>query len=128
MTGLTLFFMGMPFTFLLGILAGVFNIILYIGPYIAAIPALLLSFSPATPTPLSVIIVYVVVQVLDGTVISPILLGRAVKLKPITIIIALLAGAQLAGFLGMILAIPLAGTIKSVFLYWKEKKARGEFS
>jgi predicted PurR-regulated permease PerM len=113
-TGVVLAIAGMPYALLLGLLAGIFNFILYIGPYIAAVPAVLLSFSPLTPSPLVVILIYVVIQVLDGMFLAPIVLGRIVKLKPITVIIAILAGGRLAGLLGMVLAVPFAGIIKGI--------------
>ena len=113
-TGLTLYFAGMPYALLLGLLAGIFNFILYIGPYIAAVPAVLLSFSPLTPSPLVVIGIYVVIQILDGMLLAPVVLGRVVKLRPITVIVAILAGGSLAGLLGMVLAVPVAGIIKSI--------------
>jgi predicted PurR-regulated permease PerM len=125
LTGIALFIIGMPYSFLLGVLAGILNIILYIGPYIAAVPAILLSISPTTPSFLSVVLIYLIVQALDGTVLSPILLGRAVKLKPVTVIVALLIGGQLGGFMGMILSVPLAGTIKNIAYYYREKKFDG---
>ena len=118
-TGIILTSFGVPYALLLGVLAGVLNIILYVGPYIAAIPAILLSFSPHTPSPFVIIIIYVFVQILDGIVLSPLLLGRAVKLKPITVIVGLLIGQQLAGFLGMILSTPLAGIARSLLLYFR---------
>lgn len=113
-TGLTLYFAGMPYALLLGLLAGIFNFILYIGPYIAAVPAVLLSFSPLTPSPLVVIGIYVVIQILDGMLLAPVVLGRVVKLRPITVIVAILAGGSLAGLLGMVLAVPVAGIMKSI--------------
>ncbi|MFU8794335.1 MAG: AI-2E family transporter, partial [Dethiobacteria bacterium] len=84
---------------------------------------LLLSFSPLTPSPLVVIIVYVVIQVLDGMFLAPIVLGRIVKLKPITVIIAILAGGRLAGLLGMVLAVPVAGIIKNIIELLKRGSA-----
>lgn len=113
-TGAVLAIAGMPYALLLGLLAGIFNFILYIGPYIAAVPAVLLSFSPLTPSPLVIILIYVVIQVLDGMFLAPIVLGRIVKLKPITVIIVILAGGRLAGLLGMVLAVPFAGIIKGI--------------
>jgi predicted PurR-regulated permease PerM len=107
-TGVVLAIIGMPYALLLGIIAGLFNFILYIGPYIAAVPAVLLSFSPLTPSPLIIIIVYVIIQVLDGMLLAPFVLGRIVRLKPITVIVSILAGGQLAGLLGMVLAVPFA--------------------
>ncbi len=121
-TGLLLYLFGVPYALLLGILAGVLNIILYIGPYMAAIPAVLLSFSPLTPPTIVIVSIYVAVQVLDGMVLSPLLLGSAVKLRAITVIICLLIGQQLAGFLGMVLSTPLAGIARSLLEYFRQEK------
>ncbi|MGM0689821.1 MAG: AI-2E family transporter [Bacillota bacterium] len=113
-TGITLSLAGMPYALLLGLLAGIFNFILYIGPYIAAVPAVLLSFSPLTPSPVLIILIYIVIQILDGMFLAPLVLGRVVKIKPITVIVAILIGASLAGLLGMVLAVPVAGMVKGI--------------
>ncbi len=113
-TGVVLSIVGMPHSLLLGVLAGIFNFILYLGPYIAAVPAVLLSLSPLTPSPLIIIIIYIAVQILDGMFLAPVVLGRVVKLKPITVIVSILAGGSLAGLLGMVLAVPVAGMIKGI--------------
>ncbi len=124
-TGVLLSIFGMPYSFLLGIIAGILNIILYIGPYIAAIPAVILSFSASTPSVFVTVAIYVVVQTVDGIILSPLLLGKAVKLKPITVIVCLLIGQQLAGTLGMILGVPIAGIIRSLLEYVQdEQKSR----
>jgi len=113
-TGITLSLVGMPYALLLGLLAGIFNFILYIGPYIAAVPAVLLSFSPLTPSPFLIILIYIVIQILDGMFLAPLVLGRVVKIKPITVIVAILIGGSLAGLLGMVLAVPAAGMVKGI--------------
>ncbi len=112
LTSIVLLIIGMPYAVLLGLIAAVFNFILYIGPYIAAVPALLLSFSPLTPSPLLILLVYVGIQIVDGMFLSPVVLGKIIKLRPITIIVAILAGGSLAGILGMIFAVPVAGMLK----------------
>jgi predicted PurR-regulated permease PerM len=124
LTGFILYAFSMPYSLLLGILAGVLNIILVIGPYLAAIPAILLSFSPQAPSTIIVIAIYIIVQTIDGVVLSPLLLGRAVKVKPITIIISLLIGEQLAGILGMIISTPLAGIIKGLLEYARNERTK----
>ena len=117
LSGSFLFSFGMPFALLFGLIAGVLNIILYIGPVMAAIPPLVLSFSPMTPSPFIVVAIYVGVQIIDGVLLAPVLLGKAVKLRPITIIVSLLIGQQLAGFLGMIIAVPAAGICRDLLEY-----------
>lgn len=119
-TGLVLYIIGMPYALLLGLVAGLFNFVLYIGPYIAAVPALLLSFSPTTPAPWLVLVVYVVIQLLDGILLAPFLLGRVVNLKPVTIIVSILIGGSLGGLLGMVVAVPVAGIFKGLLEIMKE--------
>lgn len=127
-TGIILSIIGMPYALLLGVLAGIFNFILYLGPYIAAVPAVLLSLSPLTPSPLLIIVVYVGIQILDGMFLAPVVLGRIVKLRPITVIVAILAGGSLGGLLGMILAVPVAGMIKGVLELLKRYPAYEEIN
>ncbi len=126
LTGIILYIAGMPYSLLLGITAGVLNIILYIGPYVAAVPALLLSLTPQNPSFLVVTVIYVSVQAIDGVILTPMLLGRAVKLKPITVIVSLLIGQQLAGILGMIMAVPAAGIIRSLMEFFEQEKIKPE--
>ncbi len=111
-TGVILYFIDMPFASFWGILAGILNIIVYIGPIIAAVPAVLLGVLPGTPHFLLITGIYVAVQCLDSFVLTPLLLGKAVDLSPLTVIAAVLIGAHLAGLLGILLAIPVAAIFK----------------
>ncbi len=120
--GGAMYIIGMPYAFLLGLFAGVMDIFPYIGPYIAVIPALLISLSPLAPSIIIVIIIYVLVQGLESFVLSPLVLGKAVRIKPITVLVCMLTGQQIAGILGMILFVPLAGIIRSLILYYQEKQ------
>jgi predicted PurR-regulated permease PerM len=122
-TGLSL--LGMPFAIILGIVAGLFNIILYIGPFAAAVPALLLSIMPATPNFFLVVLLYVFVQILDAFLFTPFFLGKATDLSPLTVVVTVLIGAQLMGVLGIILAIPITATLKVLldYYYLAQRKA-----
>jgi len=120
--GGTMYIIGMPYAFLLGLFAGVMDIFPYIGPYIAVIPALLISLSPLAPSIILVIIIYALVQALESFVLSPLVLGKAVRIKPITVLVCMLTGQQIAGILGMILFVPLAGIIRSLILYYQERQ------
>lgn len=123
--GLTL--LGMPFALLLGIIAGAFNIILYIGPIVATVPALLLSLMPDTPNFFLVVLLYVLVQILDAFVFTPFFLGKATDLSPLTVIIIVLIGGQLMGLLGIILAIPITATLKVLLVhYYLDKRISEE--
>lgn len=122
--GLTL--LGMPFALMLGIMAGTFNIILYIGPVVATIPAVLLSIMPDTPNIILVLLLYIVVQILDAFVFTPVFLGKATDLSPLTVIIIVLIGGQLMGILGIILAIPITATLKVLLHYYYLDRRKDE--
>ncbi len=121
-TGIGLSWMGMPFAVTMGITAGLLNIIHNIGPLLAAIPAVLLSLTPGTPHPLMVAGLYLIIQTFDPFILTPFLLGKAVNLRPITVIIALLCGARLMGFLGIILSIPVTAILKVLLHHYYIKK------
>ncbi len=121
-TGLGLTWIGMPFAVTLGITAGLLNIIHNIGPLLAAIPAVLLSLTPGTPHPLMVAGLYLIIQTVDPFILTPFLLGKAVDLRPITVIIALLSGARLMGLLGIILSIPVTAILKVLINHYYIKR------
>ncbi len=118
--------LNMPFALILGILAGALNIILYIGPVVATIPAILMSLMPDTPSIFLVLFLYVFVQVLDAFLFTPIFLGKATDLSPLTVIVIVLIGAQLMGLLGIILAIPITATLKVLLFHYYLERRRSE--
>lgn len=126
LTWIGLSILGMPFALMLGILAGAFNIILYIGPFAAAVPAVMLSIMPDTPSALLVIILYIFVQILDAFLFTPLFLGKATDLSPLTVIVIVLIGAQLMGLLGIILAIPITATFKVLLVHYYLDKRKIE--
>ncbi len=126
LTWVGLSILGMPFALMLGILAGAFNIILYIGPFAAAVPAVMLSIMPDTPSAFLVIILYIFVQILDAFLFTPLFLGKATDLSPLTVIVIVLIGAQLMGLLGIILAIPITATFKVLLVHYYLDKRKIE--
>ncbi len=108
---------GMPYAFLLGVFAGMTNIIPYLGPYIGIFPALILGATLSTKMAILVIVVCIVVQQIDGNLIYPNVIGKTLKIHPLTIILLLLVAGNLAGLLGMILAVPVYAVLKVVIGY-----------
>lgn len=110
---------GIPYALLVGLFAGLTNIIPYLGPYIGLMPALFLAFSKSLTTVFWVIVVCIVVQQLDGNLVYPNVIGKSLNLHPLTIIIILLVAGNIAGLLGMILGVPLYAVSKVVikFIY-----------
>ncbi|WP_408612493.1 AI-2E family transporter [Limosilactobacillus avium] len=107
-----------PLALVLGIVAGLCNIIPYIGPYIGIAPALFVSLTMAPKKLILVIIVVIIVQQIDGNVIYPNIIGKSLKIHPLTIILLLLAAGHIAGVAGMILCIPAYAVVKTVCEYF----------
>jgi len=103
-----LYFLDVKYALTLALIAGVLELVPYIGPIIAAVPAIILAFTQAPFLALLVALLYVVVQQLENYVIVPQVMKKTVGLNPIIIIIVMLIGAKLAGIMGLILAVPLA--------------------
>ena len=107
-----------PLALVLGIVAGLCNIIPYIGPYIGIAPALFVSLTMAPKKLILVIIVVLIVQQIDGNIVYPNIIGRSLKIHPLTIILLLLAAGHIAGIAGMILCIPAYAVVKTVCEYF----------
>lgn len=108
--------LGIKYAAVLGLLAAFFEFIPYLGPILAAIPALFFAFSQGGFIKfLFVAIMYLVIQQIENQLLVPKIMQRAVGLNPIVSIVAILVGAKLAGLVGVLLAIPVA-TVLSVFL------------
>ncbi len=113
-TTIGLLIVGFPYAVLLGLVAGLTNLIPYIGPLIGAVPAILIALVNGYSglSVLAVVLVYVVAQIIDAGFLIPLMVAKIVDLHPVTVIIVIIAGAQLMGVLGMIISIPVASTLK----------------
>ncbi len=109
--GLTI--LGVPYAFLLAILAMVFELVPVFGPIIAAIPATIMGFvDGGATTGLFTIGLFVIIQQFENHLIYPLVVRKVVGIPPILVIIALIVGAKLAGFLGIILSVPVSAALK----------------
>ncbi len=107
-----LFLIGIPFALLLGILSGLLAFIPFVGPFISIIPPILLALAQDPILALWVLLAYAVVQFVEGNVIQPVVMNRAVSLHPTVIVFALLVMGTLFGFVGLLLAIPLIAALQ----------------
>lgn len=106
---------------MLGIFAGITNVIPYFGPFIGAIPAIALAMLVSKWMVIKVIIAFVVIQQVEASIISPKILGDRVGLHPLFVILVLLAGGQLFGLTGLILAVPVAAVLRVITLFAMER-------
>ena len=107
---------GLPYAIVLGLIAAVTNIIPYVGPYIGAAPAVIVALLQSPTQAIFAAIIIVIVQQIDGNIISPLVIGKKLNTHPLTIIILLLVAGNIAGILGMILAIPAYSVSKTLIL------------
>jgi predicted PurR-regulated permease PerM len=119
------FLVGLPYSLLLGITAGLFDLIPFVGPFIAAIPAVVLAFLESPGKVLVVVLLYTAVQQVEQVVLSPKIEGGELELNPGVVIVAATAAGTLFGFLGVLLAIPITALGRIVLLYVRAK-LRGE--
>ena len=117
----TLSFIGyliidLPFALVLALVVAFTNIIPYVGPFIGGAPAVIVGLFDSPSKALLVLVVLVIAQQLEGNVLSPLILGKSLDTHPATIIILLLAAGNLAGVLGMVLAVPTYAVGKTIVL------------
>jgi len=115
--GIGLTVIGIPMSFLLALVGGFGNMIPYVGIGLGLIPAIILAFIQFQDFThvLLVVLVFGIGQFLEGTVITPKIVGDKLGLHPVAIILAILICGQILGFLGLLLAVPIASVVKVLF-------------
>lgn len=116
---------GIPFAILLGLVTGILNIVPFVGLYTGLALALLVAFLTANPLAamIKVVLITVVVQNLEGSIISPKIVGDRVGLHPIAVILSILLFSKFFGFWGLIIGVPTAALIKFLLDEWKRRQA-----
>ncbi|TCS83810.1 putative PurR-regulated permease PerM [Tepidibacillus fermentans] len=116
----------LPYALLLAFIVSITDIIPYIGPFIGMAPALIVAMSISWKMVISVLIVNLTIQALEGNVISPQVVGRKLNIHPLLIIISLLIGGESGGVVGMILAVPIFAILKvilqHIFIYLRKTR------
>ncbi len=119
LSSMALYIIGLDFAVLVGMTAGIFNIIPYFGPLVGIILALTVALISGSPLKaLLAVVALLVIQQLDGNIISPKIVGDSVGLHPVFIILSIIIGGSFLGILGMLLAVPTAGIIKLLLNHW----------
>ncbi|HYE22111.1 MAG TPA: AI-2E family transporter [Verrucomicrobiae bacterium] len=123
LTFLGLTILKVDFALVLALIAGVLEIIPIIGPFIALIPAVFFAFLQNPPLALAVLVLYIVIQQLENHVIVPVVMSKSVGLNPILVIVGILVGGTLGGWIGAVIAIPIISSI-SIFLsdIWEQQE------
>lgn len=116
-TFLGYFALGVDYAFLFGVIAGLTNLIPYLGPYLGLAPAFLVTVFNDPFKALLCCGVVLIVQQLDGNIIYPNVIGKSLKIHPLTIIIVLLVAGNIAGLLGIFLGVPFYAICKTIISY-----------
>jgi predicted PurR-regulated permease PerM len=118
--------LGVPYAIALGLLVALLDLIPLAGATIATVVVSTIAFLAAsTPVGIVVLVYFVVYQQVENHFLYPLVYSRTVQLSPLAILIAVLIGASLAGILGALVAIPVAGTIQVVLLDYLEHRRAG---
>ncbi|WP_151735950.1 AI-2E family transporter ['Paenibacillus yunnanensis' Narsing Rao et al. 2020] len=122
---------GMPYPLLFACLVALFDIVPYLGPFLGAAPAVVMASTVSFKLVLYVVVVNTLCQMIESNIVSPQVVGRTLHLHPLLIIFALLVGGELAGMLGLILAVPVFAAGKVVLqhlltYYIRRKPVRGD--
>lgn len=117
-----LWILKVKYALVLGLMAAVFEIVPVIGPIIAGSTAFLVAVSNSLSTGLYAAAFFVIVQQLESHVLIPFIMGKTMKVHPVIVIISLLAGAEVAGFVGIVLAVPIAVMAQEIYNYMEERK------
>lgn len=106
--------LGVRYALVLGLIAGAFEVIPYFGPVIGAVPAVLLAMLESPSTALWTVGLFVAANQLEAMVLAPRIVGDFVGIHPLAVICAILAGAEIGGMIGMLVAVPVTAVLKVV--------------
>lgn len=119
LSAIILYFIGIDYALMIGILAGICNMIPYIGPIAGTILAVIMALLSGQPvSALWAIAGMIVVQEVDNHLLAPKILGHSVGLHPVFIMLAILIGGNVGGLIGMLTAVPVAASVKVLFSKW----------
>jgi predicted PurR-regulated permease PerM len=119
---IVLLIMGVPYAVALGLLVALLDLIPLAGATLAAIIVTTVAFIDWIPAGIVVLVFFVVYQQIENHVLQPLVYSRTVQLSPLAILVSVLIGAKMAGILGALAAIPVAGTIQVLLLAWLAQK------
>src|SRR3989344_537783 len=123
MVSLGLWLMGVRYSLILGVFAAVFELVPVMGPIFSGALAVIIAAAQSWTLGLYAFILFLIIQQLESNVLVPLMMKRAIEIHPVVILISLLGGVKLAGFVGMLLAIPAAVIIVELLDEWSHSKA-----
>jgi predicted PurR-regulated permease PerM len=121
---------GIPYALTIGLFAGLLEVIPYFGAVAGAVPAVTLGFMQSTGVGVALIVLFLLINQIEGHVVIPLVMGRHLAMRPLAILLALIAGEQLYGVAGMILAVPVLSLLRVLFphvlRHYRQLRAGGD--
>jgi len=114
--------LGVPHALILGFIAAIFEIVPYVGPFIAGGAAVVSALTISVPLAVYTTIAFLAIQQLESHILVPLLIKRSVGLHPVIVIVALLVGFKFAGFLGALVSVPAAAVLQEAVEEWSLNK------
>jgi predicted PurR-regulated permease PerM len=111
LTYVGLLILGVDYALFLALLAGLLEVVPYIGPFLSAVPAVFFAFIQNPALAIAVVILYIIVQKTEGYVLVPKIMQKTVGLSPLVVLVSLLIGFKLAGILGLLISVPIASAL-----------------
>jgi len=109
----------LKYPLILGLIVGITNVIPYFGPIIGAVPAVIIAATSSVKLVLITLVIVFGLQFLEGNILSPMIVGKSLHMHPLIIMVALTAGGEIGGILGLILAVPVLVVIKVAIIHAK---------
>src|SRR5215213_1745489 len=126
LAAIALYFLGVRYAILLGAWVSVTAIIPYLGAFLGGVPAVLVAlvfgspnFESSTTTAILTIVAYVLIQQLEGNFLTPRIQGQALQVHPILVLLAVIAGGELAGLAGVVFAVPALAVLRVLFDFFR---------
>lgn len=113
--------LGVKYAFLLGLLAGIFELVPFVGPILSGAAAVIAALVTSPVLALWTLVIFVVLHQIESHILVPLIVGRSVGLHPVIVIVALLMGIELGGVFGMLISVPAAVVSQEVLEGWSGK-------
>ncbi|WLR44035.1 AI-2E family transporter [Bacillus carboniphilus] len=114
---ISLMLFRIPYSLLLGLIIGITNIIPYFGPVFGAVPAIIIAATISMEKVFVVVVIIIALQFIEGNILGPLIVGKSLHIHPVVIIFALIAGGELAGIIGLIVAVPAVAVLRVVIIH-----------
>jgi predicted PurR-regulated permease PerM len=114
--------LGVPYAFFIGALAGVFELVPFLGPILAGAVAVISALGTSSTLAIYTLVFFVIAQQFESNLLVPLLSRHTIGIHPVIAIVALLIGAEVGGILGIVISIPAAAVFQEIVEEWSTKK------